>query len=80
MSEIAQKDTNNRPVMLGIDPNGEIKQVKVVSGEVLGSGIPYPITGNEIAKRDSNGIECTMTLAGDFIVNLRLNDDGQIIF
>lgn len=78
--EIAQRDQNHTPVMLGIDPNGEIKQVRVVGGEILGSGTPYPIEGNEVAKRDKAGVPCNMVAVGNLVINLRLNDDGQIIF
>lgn len=80
MNEIAQRDQNHTPVLLGIDPNGDIKQVNVVGGEVLGAGEPYPIRGNELAKIDETGVKCALINCAGYIINLRLNSDGQIIF
>lgn len=79
-NELALRDLNHTPVLLGIDPNGEVKQVNVVSGEVLGAGISYPIRGDELAKRDENQTPCALIKSGGYTVNLRLNENGQIIF
>jgi hypothetical protein len=79
-NELASRDANQTPVLLGIDPNGEVKQVRVVSGEVLGAGEPYPIRGDELVKRDANQTSCALIYAGGYKINLRLNSDGQIIF
>lgn len=78
--EISILDKNGVPCMLGIDPNGNIKMVTVDSNGVLGSGTPYPITGDEVALRDKNQNPCSLINAGGFVVNLRLNDSGKIIF
>lgn len=78
--EIATLDKNLTPCLLGIDPNGDIKEVTCDNNGVFGAGTAYPVTGNEVAKRDLNQNPCALVKNNNgYLINLRLNSNGKII-
>lgn len=70
---------NNEYVALGLDPNGEAVPVTSVSGSVIGTGATYPVSSDEEAKRDENGKPCILVRSNGKTINLRLNNERQIV-
>lgn len=78
---MAKIDKNNNRIWYGLNESGEVIPVRAISGTIFGSGTKFYISGNENAKIDVSGNKCQLIIDSEtgYIINLRLNNQGQII-